>query len=72
MACCARIIAPSITPRESMTSDRTTYMMPIFLWSRLVSHSRQSQPQRPAQVTRPATASAPITTSEAAVVAMAL
>ncbi len=39
--CWARIIAASTKPRSSITKARITYMMPIRLWSTLVSHSRQ-------------------------------
>ena len=38
MACWLRIMAASTKPRTSMTSASNMYMMPIFLWSRLVIH----------------------------------
>ena len=41
MACWARIMMASEKPRSSMISDKMMYMMPIFLWSTLVSHSHQ-------------------------------
>ena len=41
-ACCERISTASTTARDSMTRAVTTYMMPIFLWSRLVSQSKTS------------------------------
>jgi hypothetical protein len=40
-ACCIRIMTASAKPRSSMTMPSTMYMMPIFLWSMLVNHSRQ-------------------------------
>ncbi|CFN77075.1 Uncharacterised protein [Bordetella pertussis] len=40
MACCSRIMMASAKPRSSITMPSTTYMMPIFLWSMLVNHSR--------------------------------
>ena len=43
-ACCARISTASISARASITKASTTYMMPIFLWSELVSHSDHSTP----------------------------
>jgi hypothetical protein len=41
MACCARIMIASEKPRSSITKPRIMYMIPIFLWSMLVNHSRQ-------------------------------
>ncbi len=41
IACCVRISTASIKARLSITAASTTYMMPIFLWSRLVNHSVQ-------------------------------
>ncbi len=38
-ACCVRISTASISARVSITPAITMYMMPIFLWSRLVNHS---------------------------------
>ena len=38
-ACCVRINTASISARLSITPAITMYIMPIFLWSRLVNHS---------------------------------
>ncbi len=47
-------------------------MMPIFLWSRLVSQSNQSAFHLPNTVSSVTTVIAPMTTMEAAAVAIAL
>ena len=38
-ACCIRIRTASMSARVSITNASAMYMMPIFLWSRLVNHS---------------------------------
>ena len=39
MACWLRIMIASTKPRISMTSASRMYMMPMRLWSTLVTHS---------------------------------
>ena len=58
--------------RDSITSEITTYMMPIFLWSRLVSHPNQNGFHSLNQNSREVTVIAPSTTRDAAKVAMML
>ena len=41
-ACCDRMSSASTSARASITSASTMYMMPIFLWSGLVSQSDHS------------------------------
>ena len=38
MACCVRINSALIRARAIIMPENTKYMMPIFLWSRLVIH----------------------------------
>ena len=40
-ACCVRISTASISARDSITRAMMMYMMPMRLWSTLVSHSSQ-------------------------------
>ncbi len=67
----ARMKNASTIPRASITSASATYMMPIFLWSTLVSQSDQNGRHHRRRVRNQATARAPKTTNPAAPVAMA-
>ena len=68
----ARIMAASMKPRINMTSATMMYMMPIFLWSTLGTHSDNSRRHAPNQVMTPTTDSAPSTVIAAPDAAMAL
>ncbi len=50
-ACWLRIMIASAKPRISMTTPSRKYMMPIFLWSTLVIHSRHRYGHQPFAVT---------------------
>jgi hypothetical protein len=72
IACWARIIIASTKPRISMIIASVTYMMPMRLWSTLVSHSSQRYRHSPNQVMPATTASAPPTVTSAPPKAIAL
>lgn len=65
-----RIRPASIRARASMTNASTTYIMPMRLWSTLVSHSDHSTVHLPAQVIRNTVTAAPSRTRHAAKVAI--
>ena len=66
VACWTRISTASISARLSITKASTMYMMPMRLWSRLVSQSDHKGRHQRFQVRRATTASAPSTTIAAA------